>query len=274
MTIKARILILVAAFALMTAAISALGLKTMADCNRVIDDYTRTSTNAFRAQRLNTLIADTIIEMRNVYVSRTPRDLDHVTAAMNARINESAALMSDWQAHVQPGDVPHFDIMVMGTKSVGDYGREVLSIAHSQGIGAAEQFGINPKSIQGREQFQAILDQAADDLQARLAQSQARMKAYRAARISEFLVLAGCGTLLLLMASLWVAIRTIAHPIKTITGSIIRISEGAYDTAIPEGNAQASRDEISRLWAAIGILRDRSAELKRLNDAKLELLLD
>ncbi len=274
MTIKARILILVAAFAVMAATISALGLKTMADCNQVIDDYTRTSTDAFRAQRLNTLIADTTIEMRNVYISHTPQDLDRVTAAMNARIDETTALMNDWKAQVKPGEVPYFDMMVMGTKSVGAYGRKVLQIARTQGIPAAEQFGINPTSIAGREHFQAVLDKVADDFQAKLVQSQARMKTYRAARFSEFLIVAGSGTLFLLLASLWIAIRTIANPIKTITGSIIRISEGAYDTAIPDNNTKTARDEISRLWAAIGILRDRSAELKRINDAKLELLLD
>ncbi len=119
------------------------------------------------------------------------------------------------------------------------------------------------------------LDAMVADFHQKLQAKQAELKIYQARRITEFLAIAATGTILLLLASLWVAIRSIANPIKTITGSIIRISEGAYDTVIPEHAADPGKtDEISRLWAAIAILKDRSVELKRLNDAKLELMLD
>ncbi len=44
-----------------------------------------------------------------------------------------------------------------------------------------------------------------------------------------------------------------------------------YDTAIP---VQKAQDEISRLWGAVAILKDRAIEAKRLADEKLTLHLD
>lgn len=272
MSIKAKILSLVAAFALMAAAITAMGLATMSDYHRVIEGYTRASNNAFRAERLNLLIANSIIEMRNIYVSKTPEELDKRFNRLNGFIDTTQAMMAEWKAELKPGEVPEFDYMNGGANSVDAFGRRVMEIARTQGIPAAQAFGMNPDSIAGRETFQAQLETTVLHIQGQMKQRQADLKTYQAQRAVEFFAVAGSGTILLLLASLWIAIGSIANPLKRISQSVIRISEGAYDTAIPADNAKG--DEISRLWQAIGVLKDRAIELKRINESKLELHLD
>ena len=275
MTIKARILTLVAIFALMAAAISALGLKTISDYNHVIDDYTRTSDDAFRGERLNLLISQTIVELRNVYVAGTPAERDARIAQMTARIAETTALLRDWQATRPAGEIADLGGIASTAHNTDAYCLKIADIARTRGIAAAERIGLAPRAILSRESFQARLDSMVAGIQQKLRERRAAVDAYKVRRTTEFLVVAVAGTALLLLVSLWVAIRSIANPIKTITGSIIRISEGAYDTVIPVPAADAGKtDEISRLWAAIAILKERSVELKRLNDAKLELMLD
>ena len=275
MTIKAKILALVAAFALMAAAISALGLATISDYDRVITDYSRANDEAFRAEHLSRVLSESVIRIRNIYASTPGPQLDQRSRGLEANLADTQAVLADWKAHLQPGEVPQFNQVQRDTQRVIGFARAMIVIARTEGPAAAQKKGFTDAAVNWREGFQDRLDAMVADFHHRLLVKQAQLKAYQTRRVTEFLAIAATGTLLLLLASLWVAIRSIANPIKTITGSIIRISEGAYDTVIPETATDPGKtDEISRLWAAIAILKDRSVELKRINDAKLELILD
>ena len=275
MTIKAKILALVAAFALMTAAISALGLATIADYDRVIADYSRANDDAFRAEHLSRVLSEAVIRIRNIYASDPGPQLDRRTTALQANLTDIEGVLADWKAHLQPGEVPQFNQVQKDTQRVIGFARGIIVIARTEGPAAAQKKGFTDAAVNWREGFQDRLDAMVCDFHQKLKVKQDQLKAYQARRVTEFVAIAATGTILLLLASLWIAIRSMANPIKRVTGSIIRISEGAYDTDIPAHAADPEKtDEISRLWAAIAILRDRSAELKRINDAKLELILD
>ncbi|OYW82166.1 MAG: hypothetical protein B7Z26_03875, partial [Asticcacaulis sp. 32-58-5] len=56
MTIKSRILALVAAFALMASAITGLGLITIGDYDKMIDDYGSAYENAYNGEHLNRIV--------------------------------------------------------------------------------------------------------------------------------------------------------------------------------------------------------------------------
>ncbi|MGZ3305991.1 MAG: HAMP domain-containing protein [Asticcacaulis sp.] len=271
MTIKAKILLLVAAFAIMATAITALGLRTMRDYDRVIDDYTRASGNAFRAERLNLLVADTSLELRNIYVSRTPEETERRIATLDKRVTEMQALVAQWQAEATPSEAAEFKELAKGVHDVAGFAARIEKIARDDGPEAAEKAGLLPAAVAYRERFQARLDGTAADIQARMQARQADLKVYQAKRMGQFLLIAATGIVALLLASLWIAIRSIADPLRRVTQSIIRLSQGAYDTAIP---AADGTDEISRLWRALGILKSHAIEAKRLNDQKLELHLD
>lgn len=275
MTIKAKILALVAAFALMAAAISALGLATIADYDRVIADYSRASDDAFRAEHLSRVLSEAVIRIRNIYASAPGPQLDQRITALQANLVDTEALLADWKAHMQPGEVPQFNQVQKDTQRVIGFARYIIVLARTEGPAAAQKKGFTDAAVNWREGFQDRLDAMVGDFHQKLKVKQDQLKIYQTRRATEFVAIAATGTILLLLASLWVAIRSIANPIKHVTGSIIRISEGAYDTVIPDDAGHPDRtDEISRLWGAIAILRDRSAELKRINDAKLELMLD
>ena len=275
MTIKAKILALVAAFALMAAAISALGLATISDYDRVIADYSRANDDAFRAEHLSRVLSEAVIRVRNIYRTPPGPQLDLRSQALEANLAETEAVLVDWKTHLQPGEMPQFDQVQKDTRRVLGFGRLVIKVAHTDGPAAAEKKGFTDANVAWREGFQDRLDALVAGFHQKLQVKQDQLKTYQARRVTEFVAIAATGTVLLLLASLWVAIRSIANPIRRVTGSIIRISEGAYDTDIPAGAGDPGKtDEISRLWAAIAILRDRSVELKRINDAKLELILD
>ncbi len=271
MTIKAKILALVAAFAVMASAITALGLMTMADYNRVIAEYTRASDNAFRGQRLNLLLSESVIEVRNIYIAKSPEQLEHRIGAMQAHLHEVDVLLKDWKAQLHPGEVPQFAGVEKDARTIIWFGGKIADIARTQSPAVAEKLGTADKSLAWREAFQGRLDTMVTGIQSNMLKKQAALAVYHQQRTNEFLLVAGSGVVLLLLASLWIAIRSIANPLKTITQSIIRLSQGAYDTTIP---AAKGEDEISKLWTALGILKSHAIEAKRINDEKLELHLD
>ncbi len=271
MTIKAKILSLVAAFALMATAITGLSLMTMAHYDRVIADYKRASDNAFRAQQLNLLVSRGVIEFRNVYIAKTPEQLETRIAAMNARMSEIEALLTTWKADLRPGEIPQFASVEKDARALIFGSSKVAEIARAQSPREAERLGATDSALAWREAFQGRLDAMATSIKATLTDREARLEAYQAQRSRDFVVVAGSAILLALFASLWVAIRSIANPLNRVTQSIMKLSEGAYDTAIPAAKGQ---DEISRLWGALSILKAHAIEAKKINDQKLELHLD
>ncbi len=271
MTIKAKILALVAAFAVMASAITALGLMTMADYNRVIADYTRASDNAFRGQRLNLLLSESVIEVRNIYIAKSPEQLDRRIMAMQVHLNEVDVLLKDWKADLRPGEVPQFASIEKDARTIIWFGGKVAEVARTQSPEVAEKLGTADKSLAWREAFQGRLDTMVSGIQANMLKKQAALAVYQTQRTQEFFIMAGSGVVLLLLASLWIAIRSIANPLKAITQSVVGLSQDAFDTVIPPAKGE---DEISKLWIALGILKSHAIEVKRINDAKLELHLD
>lgn len=271
MTIKAKILSLVAAFAVMAMAITGLSLLTMAHYDRVIADYTRASNNAFRAEQLNLLLSKGVISVRNVYIAKTPEQLEARIAAMDARMREVDSLLRAWKADLEPGEIPQFAAIEKDARVVIDFTGKVAEVARTKSPREAERLGATDGALAWREAFQDRLDAMVTGIKATLTNRQTRLEAYQAQRSRDFVVIAGSGILLVLLASLWAAIRSIANPLNRVTQSIMKLSEGAYDTAIPAAKGQ---DEISRLWGALSILKAHAIEAKKINDQKLELHLD
>ncbi len=271
MTIKAKILSLVAAFVCMVLAITVLSVFTMRHYDHVIADYRHASDNAFRGEHLNLLLSQETIDVRNIYAANSPEELAVRTAALKRHATEIETLLNGWKTQLRPGEVPQFKRVDADARMMIKALGWVADIANKQSPAAAAKIGMTDANIAWREAFQGRVDGMVAGIQAQLQKHEATVKAYQEQRKRVYMLFAGGGALLLLLASLWVAIRSIADPLNKVTGAIIRISEGAYDTPIP---AVTSEDEISRLWAALAILKAHAIEAKRLNEQKLELHLD
>lgn len=271
MTIKAKILSLVAAFVCMVFAITVLAFFTMKHYDVVIADYRHASDNAFKGEHLNFLLSQETIDVRNIYVAATPEELALRTGALNRHAADIQALLDGWKTQLRPDEIPQFKSVDADSRMMIKALGWVAGVAQTQSPKAAAAIGMTDKNIAWREAFQGRVDAMVAGIQAKLKAREAKVQAYQQTRKLVYVLVAGSGTLVLLLASLWVAIRSIANPLKKVTGSIIRISEGHYDTPIP---AVTGEDEISRLWAALAILKAHAVEAKRLNEQKLELHLD
>lgn len=278
MTIKAKILVLVVAFAVMASAITGLSLATMSDYNRTIDTYRHDSELAFHTERLNRDVTELAVEIRNVYIAR---DDNHARLAADAVDQSASRLQTQLDllaSMLKPGELPQFAGIRKKIRIMADAGHIISSYVRAHGRDAAIALGNTDEHREFREHLQDEVDFLVADLSSRLIQSQSALTRFEATRQTQFLMIAGSAILLGLGGSLWIAVVSIGRPLMAVRNAIVSVSEGAYDTPIPE---HSEKDAIGRVWTALGILKDRAAEADRLTREKLaeehrlrELILD
>ncbi|MDV6332740.1 HAMP domain-containing protein [Asticcacaulis sp. 201] len=266
MTIKAKILSLVVAFTLLAGGITLLGLKTMSDYDRIIADYNRTASNSFRGERLNRYLTRVALEFRGIYMSKSEDEARQAADRVDVAANQLASFMTDWRKTLKPGEIPEFDSVQSKAMKLVNGGHKVANVTRTQGLKAADAFGNTAGHVTFREKMQAEIDGMVERLAIEQTRSHLAVDHFKQTRQYQFLLIAGSGILMMLAGSLWIAIGAIAGPLTRVRQSMIRISEGAYDTPIPQGNDS----EIGEVWRALSILRGRAVDAERLAQEKLK----
>ena len=257
MTIKSRIFALVLGFALMASAITGLGLMTISDYNRILQQTDRAQDDAYRGEHLNRLVTAAVMESRGIYMSADVTEAGKYAEGVNKNLDQISALLADWKTVLQPGSLPEFAAVEPQANEFLTLRRELARLATEESPQAASALGNNDTNRANRKAFQASIDAMVDHIRSNLDSSKAATAKYKTQRIWQFLLVAGAGVLALVAASLWIALRSISRPLQHVTASVMRISEGAYDTDVP---AARGKDEVSSLWRSIRTLRDRAAE--------------
>jgi methyl-accepting chemotaxis protein len=257
MTIKARILALVACFALMASAITGLGLMTIGDYNRMLQSADKAQDNAYRGEHLNRLVTGVVMDSRGVYMSKDTTEASKYADGVDKQLDSIAAMMTEWKAGMKPGELPEFTAVEAKANEFITLRRELARLGRDVSPADASVLGNNDTNRENRKAFQANIDAMVKTIKGNLETSKADMAKYQHTRVWQFLLIAATGIIGLIGASLWVAVKSISRPLHHVTESVMRISEGAYDTAVPEAKG---KDEISSLWRSIRTLRDRAAE--------------
>ena len=278
MTIKTKILSLVAAFALLALAITGLSLKTMDDYNHSIDSYRQASDNAFRGERLNRYLTAAALAGRTLYMSKNAAEASKDAEQIDTIANKLTALVDDWDNHIKPGELPEFEAVHNQVLNFVADGHVLARITREKGLAAADDFGNHPQYRASRESMQSNIDAMVVRIENDQARSRAALQKFESERQTQFMIIAVTGILVLAAGSFWIAIDSITTPLSRVRQSMIKISEGAYDTPIPTEHAST---EISELWGALAILKARAVEAEKLSEERLkdeqklrELILD
>jgi methyl-accepting chemotaxis protein len=158
---------------------------------------------------------------------------------------------------MKPGELPEFAAVEIKANEFITLRRELARLGRDVSPAEANVLGNNDANRENRKAFQASIDSMVKTIRTNLDASKADIAKYQRTRVWQFLLIAAAGVIGLIGASLWVAVKSISRPLHHVTESVMRISEGAYDTAVPEAKA---KDEISSLWRSIRTLRDRALE--------------
>ncbi len=267
MTIKFRILALVACFTLMASAITGLGLVTISDYNKVLLTNSKAYENAFRGEHLNRLVTAVVMESRGVYASVDTTEAKKYAEGMDKQLDDIQTLLTEWKADLAPGELPEFAAVADKAQEFIAFRRETSRLGREVSPAEASIQGKNDANRNNRKAFQAKIDAMVKHTKENLNQSQAEMEKYKSTRSIQFLLIAAAGIVALVGLSLWVTIKSISQPLQHVAQNVMRISEGAYDTQIPEARGN---DEVSSLWRSVRTLRDRALEVESLKAHQIE----
>ncbi len=258
MSIRIRLMALMAGFALTALAIAVLGLMTLSDYRAMMADNNRAWENSWRGERLNHLVSNVVMESRGMYVAADQSEIPMFAGSLNRNLDDIQALLRDWKAAgpaearlvagVQP-DVDHFTAVR----------RQMAQLALAGHEDQAHALGLTNRA--DRTAFQAHLDTMVARIRTDLDKARLHADQYSRSRALDFAIAAVAGILLMTSLALWALAQFVSRPLKAIARAIIDTAESDYSSPLPEPKGA---DEISTVWRALNVLKDRAIEAERL----------
>ena len=265
-SIRTRVLILVGCFALMAFAVTGLGLMTIGDYNRMMKHYDHAYDNAWRGERFNHLISNVVMETRGIYIARSPEELSGFVTSLNRNLDDMQTLLSEWKADSMAVEKPRLDAISGQTAGFIALRRHVAELAQKGDVEGAH--GLSTGNRKDRIAFQAQVDALVLATQKDLAAAQVEADSYSKKRAGDFLLTALLGIAAIMALSLWIVAHFITDPLKKLAAAIIKTSKGEYDD-MPAAES-TGEDEVSSVWRALSVLKERAIEAEQLAAAKAE----
>ncbi len=186
MSLRARILTLVAGFIIMTVVVMLFGLSTISDYNRMMAGYGQASENAYRGERLNYLISSAVMESRGIYNARTHADIELYAGRLDRDLDRLEAEMTQWRHDGIAGPGLDLGSLEVKTSAFVEVRRSLSRAARTESARAAERIGDNTR--QARMQFQADIERVVTQTRAEMLEERARADTYRNERILSFIL--------------------------------------------------------------------------------------
>ncbi len=265
MSIRARFLVLVGCFAVMALAVTGLGLMTISDYNRMMKDYDHAYENAWRGERLNHLVSNVVMETRGLYIARSDDEMQGFVSGLYRNLDDMQTLLTQWKAGLSPEEARRLLPIETDAKAFIAVRREVARLAIAGKIEDAHTLSTVNRTdrIAFQNKVDGIVQQTLTDLSA----AKARAAGYDQRRASDFLLTCLIGVSIMVALSLWVVSRFVTAPLRALAIAIIGTSKGDYDMPL---HTTEGKDEVSSVWQALTVLRQRAIEAERLAAAERE----
>ncbi|CAL4868709.1 hypothetical protein MMA231_02998 [Asticcacaulis sp. MM231] len=266
MSIRTRVLILVGCFALMAFVVTGLGLITIGDYNRMMKQYDHAYDHAWRGERFNHLISNSVMETRGIYIARNPQELTSFVTSLNRNLDEMQTLLAQWKADSTPAEKPRLEAISGQMAGFIALRRQVAQLATKGDIAGAR--GLSDGNRADRIAFQAQVDALVQGTQKDLIAAQKEADSYSKKRAGDFLLTALLGIAAIMALSLWIVAHFITNPLRNLAAAIIKTSKGEYED-VPVAESEGE-DEVSSVWRALAVLKERAIEAEQLSAAKAQ----
>ena len=226
LSLRTRILTLVAGFVVMALAIMLFGLMSLSDYSRMMGDYGTAYENAYMGERLNHLMTSSLMESRGLYLSNSAAQDEGYIGNIEKDLAETDAVMAQWRAEAVASPDMHFEQLAARVHAFVQMRYDILRVTRqSKTAGRAMGLQYRPQ----REALQADISRVVDQTRARLKATRVRADTYRRERMVSFvvatLVWIGVTTLL----TLWVISHFITREITRI-----RVEEGKREKLLKQ----------------------------------------
>ena len=263
MSIRARILALAAGFTAMALFVTLLGLMTISDYNGMMRAYDHAYENAWRGERLNHLVSNAVMETRGLYIAENDAELSSFVSSLNTNLDALDNEFAQWKANLAPEDAAMLAPIEGDVKDFIAMRRHVAQLAATGHV--ADARAMSRAARQHRIDFQQKIDIIVAHTMKDLTLAKQQASHYNRERAIDFLIACLLGVAALVSGSLWIAAHFISKPLRAVAAAIVRTAGGDYATPLELANG---KDELSEVWQALKILKERAAEAERLAAAE------
>lgn len=265
MSIRARILTLVGCFAAMAMIVTALGLVTIGDYNRMMKSYDMAYGNAWRGERLNHMVSNVVMETRGLYIAKSPEKLAGFVTGLNQSLDDMEAVLKEWKAIAPPADQARLVPISQAAARFIAVRHQVAQLAATGHVADANVLstGNRPERIA----FQAAVEHLVQETRSELTVARTQAGDYGEKRARDFFLTALVGIGVMMGLTVWIVSQFITRPLRALASAIVRTSRGDYDVSL---SVHDGKDEISSVWRALAVLKERSQEAERLAALKRE----
>ncbi len=265
MSIRARILALVGGFAAMALIVTALGLQTIADYNRTLHAYDRAYENAWRAERLNHIVSNVVLETRGLYIAQDDAELQSFIKSLDLNLDSLDRALAEWKARLTPAESGRLAAIDRQARDFIALRRQVSALAAKGKLDDARVLSTANRS--DRKAFQNDLDALVLKTVAELNATKAQTERMDKDRTLAFLVSCVGGIVVMLGVALWLVARFVTRPLRELAAAIVSTSKGDYSKPLPSGDGKTEIDEV---WQALGVLKSHAIEAEALRQAEHE----
>ena len=214
LSLRTRILTLVAGFVLMALAIMLYGLASLSDYSHMMSDYGRAYENAYMGERLNHLITASIMEARGLYLSKSPEDDQMFIGNIERTLGETEDVLEQWKAEKVATPEMQLDKLSERVRAFVKMRYDVLRLTRSQSKAAGQAFGLTYRPE--RLALQADITRVIGQTRKVLEDTKVRADTYRKERMVTFIVATLLSILVTTVLILWVMSHFITREIARI----------------------------------------------------------
>ncbi len=265
MSIRARILVLVGCFSIMALVVTGLGLQTIADDHRTLQAYDHAYDNALRAERLNHIVSNVVMETRGLYIARSDEELQGFVSGLRRNLDALDLALKQWQSSLNPSESDRLAAIQQDARTFIALRRQVADFAVAGRLEDAHALSTQNRAdrIAFQNKVDAIVSKTESDLDTARAETEKRNRN----RATVFLVACTGSILVLLVAALWLVTQFVTRPLRQLAAAIVRTSKGDYAVPLPAGDGKTEIDEV---WQALSVLKSQAIEAEQLRQAEHE----
>jgi len=267
MSIRLRLMTLIASFGLVALLITGLAMTYMSDYRRgLMVRYGQAHEQAYVIERLHHTVSRAIMESHDIYDAQPPSEVRRLASLLSHDLDKLEADLSEWRNSPDPLTRDRYQtVSTAAARFISP--RRVLARLVSEGrLDEARQLGAT--LIEDHLTIQAQLDTVMADVIKDMAVTEADTTRFASSRTRAFLVIALFSIAFILAGSTWLILTFVTRPLRQVAGTIINLSEGQLDTPVPD---VTGKDEVADVWRAVARLKINAVEAEKVMAAQREI---
>jgi methyl-accepting chemotaxis protein len=260
-----KFLIVIGSMSIIMAFLAWIGVSSMREYGKMVDDSAQRSEQALLAERINGLVNAVVMESRGVYMAKSPEEGIRYAKGIDDQLKSMQAQFAAWGPLVPKEEQADYAKMEAAARAFITLRSELANLGRAGDFEKANAVGNNDANRANRQAFNVELQKAVAYNNQKVDENAVALTAFFSSRLQFMLLVCGVGILVGIGLGLWIGNAYIVGPVRRLTAAMISIAGGKTDLAVP---AVKQADEVGDMGRAVLVFRDGLVEAARLEIEK------